>query len=113
MRAPSPLPIPVKKALRKLGQDIRKARLRRRITMDLMAKRALISRTTLTKVEKGDSSVSLGIYASVIFVLGLMPNLANILDVDNDELGRILEDEKLPQRVRLPNLSHSKGEEND
>lgn len=69
MRRIAPLPIPVKKALGQLGLDIRRARLRRRISMDLMAKRASISRTTLTKVEKGDPTVSLGIYATVIFIL--------------------------------------------
>ena len=51
MRPLSPLPIPVKKALRKLGEDIRYARLRRRITMKLMAERAFISRTTLTSLK--------------------------------------------------------------
>jgi len=106
-----PLPIPVRKALRKLGQDIRKARLRRRITMDLMAKRASISRTTLTKIEKGDSSVSLGIYAIVIFILGMVSNLSNLLDIDKDELGRIFEDENLPKRIRMPHLSP--GADND
>ena len=106
MRPLSAFPIPVKKALRKLGQDIRKARLRRRITMELMARRASISRTTLTKVEKGDPSVSLGIYASVIFVLGLVSNLAGLLDANKDELGRFLEDEKLPKRIRLPPVTH-------
>lgn len=94
------LPIPVKKALKKLGHDIRVARIRRRITMDLMSKRASISRTTLTKIEKGDPSVSFGIYATVIFILGLVSNLANLLDANRDELGRDLEEENLPQRIR-------------
>lgn len=102
MREISPLPIPVKKALRKLGQDIRNGRLRRRITMALMAERASISRTTLTKVEKGDPSVSLGIYASVLFVLGVTSQLAALMDGKNDELGRMLEEERLPQRIRMP-----------
>lgn len=105
MHSSSILPIPVKKALRKIGQDIRNARLRRRIPMNLMAERASISRTTLTKVEKGDPTVSLGTYASVIFVLGLVPNLASLLDIDKDELGRSLEEENLPQRIRIPNIS--------
>jgi len=52
-------PIPVRRALRKLGQDIRDARRRRRIPMEIMAERASISRTTLTKVEKGDPGVSI------------------------------------------------------
>ena len=63
-------PIPVRRALRKLGQDIRDARRRRRIPVEIMAERASISRTTLSKVEKGDPGVSMGIYARVLFVLG-------------------------------------------
>ena len=113
MRPVSPLPIPVKKALRKLGQDIRNARLRRRITMELMSERASISRTTLTKVERGNPSVSLGIYACVVFVLGLVSNLENLLDAEADKLGRILEEENLPKRVRLPQNPHPQGIEND
>lgn len=99
-----PLPIPVKKVLSKLGKDIRTARIRRRIPMDLMAKRASISRTTLTKVEKGDSSVSFGTYATVLFILGLLSNLASLVDTTKDELGLQLEEENLPKRVRFPKL---------
>lgn len=105
MFSEDPLPTPVKKALSKFGKDIRAARIRRRITMELMASRASISRTTLTKVEKGDPSVSFGTYATVIFILGLTSNLENLFDINNDELGRSLDEEKLPQRVRYPNLS--------
>lgn len=99
MRTLPPLPLPVKNALRVLGENLRKARLRRRIPMDLMARRAMISRTTLTKVEKGDPGVSFGIYATVLFVLGLTSKLATL--VDHDELGQILEEENLPKRIRL------------
>jgi transcriptional regulator with XRE-family HTH domain len=102
MRAISPLPIPVRKALLKLGQDIRKARLRRRITMALMAERASMSRTTLTKVEKGDPAVAFGTYAKVLFVLGLVGRLSELVDTAADELGRIFEEERLPKRVRYP-----------
>lgn len=63
-------PIPVKRALHKLGQDTRDARRRRRIPVVIMAGRASISRTTLNKIEKGHPGVSLGIYALVLFVLG-------------------------------------------
>lgn len=98
-----PLPIPVKKGLRTLGHDIRMARIRRRITMALMAKRASISRTTLTKIEKGDPSVSLGAYATVLFILGLISNLENLVNINKDELGLDLEEENLPKRVRIPN----------
>ncbi len=48
---------------------MRDARKRRQLTMELLAERASISRTTLNKVENGDESVALGIYAAVLFVL--------------------------------------------
>jgi transcriptional regulator with XRE-family HTH domain len=100
MRATPPLPLPVKRALAKLGGDIRNARLRRRITTTMMAERAFITRTTLRKVELGNAGVSLGIYATVLFVLGLTSRLAELADTRTDEFGLQLEDERLPQRVR-------------
>ena len=81
MQPVSPLSIPARRALRKLGQDLRDARRRRRIPMALLAERARISRTTLTKVEKGDESVALGIYAAVLHALGLVDRLAALADV--------------------------------
>lgn len=101
MRSVSPLPIPVKRALNKLGQDMNDARRRRRIPMALLAERAGISRTTLTKVEKGDPSVALGNYASVLFVLGLSDRLAELADAGSDQTGRMLEEQNLPERVRF------------
>jgi len=95
-------PIPVKRALRKLGQDIRDARRRRRIPVEIMAERASTSRTTLSKVEKGDPGVSMGIYARVLFVLGMAERLAELADVRFDTLGLELEEEALPQRIRRP-----------
>jgi hypothetical protein len=100
MRSTSALPLPVKRALAKLGDDIRSARLRRRIPTTIMAARAFITRPTLRKVEHGDPGVSLGIYATVMFVLGLTPRLANVADTRADEVGLQLEEERLPQRIR-------------
>jgi DNA-binding XRE family transcriptional regulator len=101
------LPLPVQRALRKLGGDIRDARLRRRIPTKIMADRASISRTTLNKVEKGAPGVSLGIYATVLFVLGLHDRLAEIADIKTDTVGLELEEENLPQRIRRPRKSRS------
>ncbi|MEO3388290.1 hypothetical protein [Mesorhizobium sp. CAU 1741] len=113
MQPVSPLPIPAKRALRKLGQDMRDARKRRRIPMELMAERARISRSTLTKVEKGDESVALGIYASVLFALGLVGGLGNLADPATDTVGRSIEERNLPERVRLagtrPKKAHPKA----
>jgi transcriptional regulator with XRE-family HTH domain len=93
-------PVPVKRALRKLGQDIRDARRRRRIPVEIAAERASISRTTLSKVEKGNPGVSMGIYARVLFVLGMADRLAQLADVRTDDLGLGLADEALPERIR-------------
>ncbi len=94
------LPLPVRRALHKLGQDIRDARLRRRIATSIMAERASISRTTLNKIEKGDPGVSLGNYAAVLFVLGLSDRLATFVDVRSDLVGLELDEENLPKRIR-------------
>lgn len=104
MRTP-PLPIPVKRALRKIGADIRDARRRRRLPMAVVADRALITRPTLTKIEKGDPGVGLGMYATVLFTLGLLDRLPDIADPGQDAVGLALEEERLPQRVRSPRRS--------
>src|ERR1700682_5868786 len=94
-------PVPVTRALRKLGHDIRDARRRRRIPVAILAQRASISRTTLNKVEKGDPGVSAGTYATVLFALGMAARLADVADPRHDTVGLALEEEHLPERVRL------------
>ena len=101
VKSQATLPIPVRRALRKLGADIRDARRRRRIPTAVMAERAFISRMTLNKVEKGDPGVSLGIYATVLFVLGMTDRLAELADPRHDPVGLGLEAERLPQRIRV------------
>ncbi len=99
-KAQTSLPLPVRKALRKLGADISAARRRRGITTTLLAERAFIDPRSLARVEKGDAGVSIGIYATVLFVLGLADRLNELADVAHDPLGRSLADEQLPKRVR-------------
>ncbi len=94
------LPIPVTRALRKLGHDIKDARRRRRIPMAIAAQRASISKPTLIKVERGDPGVSIGSYATVLFILGMADRLAELVDPKNDPVGLQLEEENLPQRIR-------------
>ena len=102
MRTTPTLPIPVKKALKKLGNDLNDARRRRRISTMLMAERAGISRPTLSKIGKGDPSVSLGSYASVLFVLGMAERLSELADIRFDETGLMLDEEDLPKRIHVP-----------
>ena len=68
--------------------------------MEVMAERAFITRKTLGRVERGDPAVSLGIYASVLFVLGMVDRIAGLVDPTTDRLGVMLEDEQLPRRIR-------------
>ena len=103
MRTTPPMPLPVKRSLAKLGADIKAARLRRRITMALMAERAFVSRSTLQKVEQGDPGVSLAVYATVLFILGLSERIADLADASTDSLGLQLDEERLPKRVRASN----------
>ena len=105
MKKTSIIPIAVKKALANIGSNLRVARIKRSIQMALIEERAGITHVTLTKVEKGDPTVSIGIYAKVIFVLGLIDDLYNIADPYNDYLGRRFDEENLPKRVR-----YKKGE---
>jgi hypothetical protein len=96
----STLPILVTRALRKLGHDIKDARRRRRIPMSIAAQRASISKPTLIKVERGDPGVSIGSYATVLFVMGMADRLTDLVDPKNDPVGLQLEEEHLPQRIR-------------
>lgn len=100
------LPIPVTRALRKLGQDINDARRRRRITIQLMAERANLSRSTVGKIERGNPTTSMASYATVIFILGMDKRLADLVDSAHDLIGRRLEDENLPKRIRMPRKKH-------
>lgn len=106
-------PIPVIRALRKLGNDIRDARRRRRIPTAILAERASVSRTTLHKVEKGDPHVSVGIYTTVLFALGMADRVADLADPRHDTVGLSLEEENLPQRIRLPRRQRPSTEEKE
>ena len=103
------LPSPVRRALRKLGHDMRDARRRRRIPTEVLADRASVSKATLVKIEKGDPSVALGLYATVLFALNIVDTLANVADVKNDAVGLQLEEENLPQRIRTGNSKRARA----
>lgn len=87
--------------LKQVGTNLRYARLRRRYTAETVAERAGITRKTLSRVERGDASVAIGIYARVLQALGLVDDLGVI--ARDDQLGNRLQDLGLtmPKRVRL------------
>lgn len=89
-----------KKILITLGNNLRLARLRRKLTTQQVSERAGISRPTLLAIEKGSSKVSMGSYLSVLSVLGLEKDM--LLIGNDDVLGRKLQDAKLDTKERAP-----------
>jgi len=90
-----------------MGEQIKMARLRRKISAELVAERAGISRATLWAVEKGSPSVAIGIYAAVLHSLNSMDRDL-LLVAKDDELGRKLQDLDLPIRKRAPQKKGAK-----
>ena len=84
-----------------MGEQIKMARLRRNLSVELVAERAGISRATLWAVEKGSPSVAIGFYAAVLHALNNMDSDLLLIAKD-DELGRKLQDLELPVRKRAP-----------
>ncbi len=101
MPTPHYPPAAARRALRELGADVREARLRRRLPMEILAARAFTSRATLQRIEQGNPGVSIGIYASVLHSLGLLEGLRRTAHVSNDEVGQALAAADLPARARL------------
>lgn len=101
MPTPHNPPAAVRRALRKLGVDIHDARRRRRLPMAVVAERAFTSRSTLQKIEAGDTNVSIGIYAGVLQALGLLEGLSQIADIGHDSVGQVLASAELPKHAHL------------
>jgi ribosome-binding protein aMBF1 (putative translation factor) len=101
MPTPHRPPLAVRRALLKLGGDIHDARRRRGLPAEVLAQRAFTSRPTLRRIEAGDFSVSIGIYAAVLHGLGLLDGLSLLADPANDPAGMAMSSQALPQRVRL------------
>ena len=89
-RKTAPPPPTLEEILRVLGENIKLARLRRRITASMLAERAGMTRVTLRKIENGDGGVTMGAYAMVLFCLSLEKDL--LLLARDDVLGRKLQD---------------------
>ena len=83
-----------------LGENLKLARLRRKLTVVQVAERAGITRTTLWQIEKGAAHVSMGAYAQVLLVLGLEKDLLNL--AADDEMGKRIQDSGLIVKQRGP-----------
>lgn len=95
-----PLPLPAARALSKLGRDLSLARRRRRLSQASLAERSGIALNTLRRLENDPSSVSLEHLARVLFVLGEVERLEQLLDTGSDDVGLVMMNEEIPVRVR-------------
>ena len=95
--------LPQRKLLAALGERLRLARLRRRLGVEVTCERAGLSRMTLYRAEGGSSAVALGTLVRILSVLGLESDLDLI--ARDDKLGRVLQDQALPQRRRVRRTS--------
>jgi DNA-binding XRE family transcriptional regulator len=94
------MPPRLRRGLAKLGGDLNIARKKRALTIEMMAERTGVSRTTYLRAEKGDPNVAMGVYAMALFALGFHEALEQIADSRRDETGLQLDTQRLPKRVR-------------
>lgn len=92
--------ISIRQAMAKLGQDLKEARLRRKLKMSVIAERANISKETLARIQRGDPGVSIGNYAAVVWALGMKTTWLDFADINNDHVGQRIDADNLPKRVR-------------
>ncbi len=95
------LPGTIKRSLAKLGANLATARRKRRLTVMAVAERMGVSKGTYLRVEKGDPTVTLGVYAMALFVLGFGDAFGDLVDPSKDETGLLLDEQHLPKRVHM------------
>ncbi len=95
------IPPRVIRSLTKLGRDIEVARKKRRLTIAAVCERAGISAPLYSRIVEGSPGTSVGAYAMVLFALGLGTPFDAVLDVAKDDTGLLLDEARLPQRVRI------------
>jgi DNA-binding XRE family transcriptional regulator len=94
------LPPKVRRSLTKFGADLALARRKRHLTTAMMSERLGVAKSTYVRVEKGDPTVSMGVYAMALFVLGFGDAFADLVDASGDEQGLLLDAQRVPMRVR-------------
>ena len=87
------------RALQSLGANLKVARLKRRISMKEFAERIGESERTVVRLEKGDGGVAIGTLAMAAMVLGELDRISRFLDAGSDDIGLLLEQERLPKRI--------------
>lgn len=96
------LPREVELALQQVGEQIRLARLRRRMSQEELAQACEITRKTLYALETGGVATRTATLFTVLWKLGLLDTARALADPDTDEHGRILEAARRPKKARQP-----------
>ena len=94
------LPPKVRRSLKKFGSDLALARRKRHLTTAMMSERLGVAKSTYVRLEKGDPTVTMGVYAMALFVLGFGDALGDLVDASSDEQGLLLDGQRVPKRVR-------------
>lgn len=97
----NPIPLPVERALNRVGQSIALARRRRNLSQEALAERIGASVNTVRRMEDGHPGTALQYFARALQVFGELDKFALLLDTAQDSVGLALMDERLPQRVRV------------
>lgn len=105
----SPLPLPVIRVLKRLGENISLARRRRYMTQEALAQRIGASVNTVRRMEAGHAGTALQHLARALQVFGELDKLELLLDTSRDSVGLALMDENLPQRVRTSRRNKDSG----
>jgi DNA-binding XRE family transcriptional regulator len=100
MRSMPALPLEVTASVSRLGENIRLARIRRRMSQQELAEACNITRKTLYAIEKGAPGTTMATVFVVLWKLGLLGTAVALADPDSDEHGKILEAARRPKRVR-------------
>lgn len=90
-------PAAVEEVLRQLGANIRTARLRRKLRLEDLAKKVGVSRYVLSDIEKGKPSTAVVSYLGALWALGLIRDMEDVANPDNDTEGKILEQARAPK----------------
>ena len=98
----TPLPLPVDRAIKKLGADLSLARRRRKMTQAMLAERLGTSIMTVRRMEDGHPGTALQYLARALQVFGALEKLNALLDSSQDAVGLIMMDERVPMRVHKP-----------
>lgn len=92
--------LPIQRSLKRLGQNISKARRRRHWMRKDLATQMGVSVSTTARLEKGEPGVGLQTLISALLALNLLDEFNALLETPRDTVGLTVQDEHLPKRVR-------------